>query len=245
MTGLQQTLTDFGRHLRDPHHTRRPAGLPARPVAIYGELLFNNLAGCLDACFPVSHQMLGDARWRRLERRHFRDWPSQTPLFREIPQEFLAFLAEHGTTCRLPAWFAELAHYEWAELAVDQMDCPPVAHRSNGDLMQETIVTNPAVMNLAYRWPVHLIGPDYRPRRPQTTCLAVYRDRAEQVQFTLLKPATARLLSLLSAGNLSGRQALLQLAEELGAPEPEQLMALGEEEIHALQRKGLVLGVRE
>ena len=56
----------FARHIRDPHHTPRPAGVPARRMAVYNELLFNNITGFLDACFPVCRKLIGEKRWRRL-----------------------------------------------------------------------------------------------------------------------------------------------------------------------------------
>ena len=43
MLAFQQFQHDLARHLRDPHHTRRPAGVPARRMAVYNELLFNNI----------------------------------------------------------------------------------------------------------------------------------------------------------------------------------------------------------
>ena len=91
---FQEFQRDFGRHLRDPHHAPRPAGLPARRVAAYNELLFNNICGFLDACFPVSRELLGESRWRRLNRTFYRDWPLHTPWFREIPREFVRYLAD-------------------------------------------------------------------------------------------------------------------------------------------------------
>ena len=38
----------FGRHVRDPRLFPRPAGVPARRMAVYNELLFNNICGFLD-----------------------------------------------------------------------------------------------------------------------------------------------------------------------------------------------------
>lgn len=243
ISGLRQTLNEFGRHLRDPHHTRRPAGLPARPVALYRELLFNNVAESLDTCFPVCRNVLGTTRWQGLQRRFFRDWPSQTPWFREIPQEFLAFLAAQGAACRLPAWFTELAHYEWAELAVDVMDSPTPAYRVDGDLMHAPVVANPALLNLVYQWPVHRIGADFRPRRPEATHLVLYRDREEVVRFYQLTPASARLLALLEDGHTSGEAAILRLAEELAHPEPARMLDFGGDQIRNFHDLGLLLGV--
>ena len=140
--GLQTFQREFGRHLRDPHHAPRPAGAPARRMAVYNELVFNNICGFLDACFPVSRALLGDARWRRLNRTFQRDWPSLTPWFREIPREFVRYLNECRISQSLPAWFAELA--------VDIMDCEPPDHDPAADRMTYAVVLNPARLDLAY-----------------------------------------------------------------------------------------------
>ena len=102
---FQQFQRDFARRCRDPR-AARPAGVPARRMAVYEELLFNNITGFLDACFPVCRQLVGEVTWRRLNRGFFRDWRSATPIFREIPQEFLTYLG--GCTRPLPAWFRDL-----------------------------------------------------------------------------------------------------------------------------------------
>ena len=189
---FQDFQREFGRHLRDPHRAPRPAGLPARRVAAYNELLFNNICGFLDACFPVCRALLGESRWRRLNRTFYRDWPLHTPWFREIPREFVRYLADAEIATARPRWLAELAHYEWAELAVDIMDVPLPEHDPTGDLMLGRPVLNPARLDLSYAWPVHCIGTDYRPRRPQATQLVVYRDADLAVQFTEINPVTGQ-----------------------------------------------------
>jgi hypothetical protein len=232
----------FAGHLRDPHHAPRPAGVPARRMAVYNELLFNNICGFVDACFPVSRAILGEKRWRRLCRTFYRDWPLHTPWFREIPREFARYLAEADIRQPLPAWLAELAHYEWAELAVDVMDSPIPAHDPAGDLLTRPVALNPALLNLAYAWPVHRIGPDYRPRKPQATHLVVYRDADDCVQFSAINAVTARLLALLAAAPTTGEAAIRQIAAELQHPAPEQLLAHGAALLDDLRRQGIVLG---
>lgn len=232
----------FAGHLRDPHHVPRPAGVPARRMAVYNELLFNNICGFVDACFPVSRAIVGEKRWRRLCRTFYRDWPLHTPWFREIPREFARYLAEADIRQPLPAWLAELAHYEWAELAVDVMDCAPPAHDPAGDLLAAPVALNPALLILAYAWPVHRIGPDYRPRKPQPTHLVVYRDADDHVQFSAINAVTARLLALLAAAPTSGAAAIRQIATELQHPAPQQLLAHGAALLDDLRRQGIVLG---
>lgn len=231
----------MARHLRDPHHAPRPSGVPARRMAVYNELLFNNLCGFLDSCFPVCRRLLGEPRWRRLNRAFYRDWPLHTPLQREIPREFTRYLARHAGP-RLPAWLPELAQYEWAELAVDLMEVTPPAHDPHGDLLQAPVVLNPALMNLGYQWPVQRIGPDWRPRRPQPTQLLVWRDAADTVQFMQLNPVTARLLALLATEPLTGAAACRRIATELQHPDPELLLAHGAALLEQLRAQGILLG---
>ena len=234
----------FARHIRDPQRAPRPAGVPARRMAVYNELLFNNICGFLDTCFPVCRATLGEKRWRRLNREFFRDWPSHTPWFREIPREFVRYLNETAINLPLPAWFAELAHYEWVELAVDIMDSPAPPHAPDGDLMLGKPVLNPTLMNLSYQWPVHKIGPDYRPRKKQPTQLMVYRNRDDEVQFVASNPVTARLLGLLESENLTGRAACLLIAAELAHPSPEALVSHGRSLLEQFRRQDIVLGIQ-
>ena len=232
----------FGRHLRDPRCNPRPAGVPARRMAVYNELLFNNICGFLDSCFPVCRATLGEKKWRRLNRSFFRDWPSHTPWFREIPGEFVRYLSESTIKQPLPVWLAELAHYEWVELAVDIMDCPIPSHDSQGNLLIGQPILNPTLMNLSYQWPVHKIGPAYRPRKPQPTCLLVYRDAQDKVQFVASNPVTARLLELLKNSALTGRAACLKIANELQHPAPEALVSHGLAILEQLRQQGVILG---
>lgn len=232
----------LGRHLRDPRHTPRPAGVPARRMAVYNELLFNNICGFLDNCFPVSRACLGEKRWRRLNRCFYRDWPSHSPWFREIPREFVRYLSETGIKQPLPPWFAELAHYEWVELAVDIMDCPIPAHDLSGNLLIGHPLLNPTLMNLSYQWPVHKIGSDYQPRKMQPTQLLVYRNADDEVQFVASTPVSARLLALLTRETLSGRAACLRLAAELQHPAPETLVSQGLSLLKQLRQQGIILG---
>ncbi len=239
---FQQFQRAFARHLRDPHHAPRPDGVPARRMAVYNELLFNNLCGFIDRCFPVSRTILGEKRWRRLCRTFYRDWPLHTPWFREIPREFVRYLAEADIRQPRPRWLAELVHYEWAELAVDVMDTPSPAHDPAGDKLALPVALNPALLNLAYSWPVHRIGPNFRPRKRQPTYLVVYRDAHDDVQFSQINAVTGRLLTLLAVAPTCGEAAIRQIGTELQHPAPEQLLAHGAALLDDLHRQGIVLG---
>lgn len=242
--GLQAFQRAFAAHLREPHQKPRPAGVPVRRMRAYNELVFNNLRGFLDACFPVSRKVLGERRWTRLARGFLAGWRSQTPYFREIPREYLRWLMEGDIPAALPPWLVELAHYEWAELAVDVMDAAAyTVTDETGDLLGGRPILNPALMNLAYHWPVHRIGPDYRPRKPRATCLLVYRRPDEQVAFIEINAVTARLVTLLQPGRLSGRAALQTIAAEMAHPAPAALVEHGLAQMVGLREAGVILGV--
>ena len=243
MLAFQEFQHQMAAHLRDPHHTRRPPGVPGRRMRVYNELLFNNVCGFLDSCFPVSRQLLGEARWRRLCRTFYRDWPSHTPWFREIPREFVRYLSEHHIAQPLPVWLADLARYEWAELAVDVMDVTPPPHDPQGDMMLSSVCLNPARVDVVSPWPVHRIGPDWQPRHAEPTFLVVFRDAQLDVQFAEINAVTAHVLSLLDQG-LTGQQAFAQLAIDMKHPDPQALQGFGQQLLISLREQGVLLGTR-
>ena len=243
MLDFQRFQHGLAQHLRDPHHTRRPAGVPARPMAVYSALLFNNLCGFLDSCFPVCRSCLGEVRWRRLCRTFYRDWPLHTPWFRDIPCELVRYLDEASIAQPLPRWLADLARYEWAELAVDVMDVKAPAHDAQGDLMACAVVLNPARIDVASFWPVHRIGPTSRPRQPEPTFLVVFRDAQHQVQFSEINAVTARVLALLDESR-TGQQVFEQLARVMAHPDPQALVGFGQQLLISLREQGVILGTK-
>lgn len=240
---FQRFQFKFARHVRDPRGAARPAGVPARRMGLYNELLFNNIESSLDACFPVSRDTLGTRSWPRLVRAFFRDWRCLTPHYREIPREFVRYLAEAAPAANLPPWLAELAHYEWAELAVDIMDTPDAPScETGGDLLEGRPVLAPALMNLAYAWPVHRIGPSHRPRKPVPAHLLVFRRRDDSVGFMELNPVSSRLVTLLQEDGMTGRKAALRISDELSHPDSDIVTAGAAATLEALRQSGAIYG---
>ncbi|MGD2055514.1 MAG: putative DNA-binding domain-containing protein [Gammaproteobacteria bacterium] len=241
---------EFAAHIRDPAHRPAPAGIEDRRMGIYRELFYNNVEGFLSGTFPVLRRILDDTTWHALIRDYFSQHLSHTPLFLEMPREFLAWLGkERGEQAEDPPFLAELAHYEWVELALsisedtlhsDQID-------RQGDLLQGTPVLSPLAWHLAYRFPVHRIGPDFLPQQPasQPTCLVVYRDRADNVGFMEVNPVTKRLLELVdTTTSASGTELLVRIAEEMDHPQPEVVIRSGSEILQGLLQKDIILGTR-
>lgn len=239
---FQAFQQDFGRHLRDPRR-RRPTGVSARGAGLYRELLRNKLEGFLLACFPVTKDILGERRWSGLVDGFFRDARCQSPYFRDIPRDFVDWLSTRPRA-RLPAWLPELAHYEWAELAVDVMEAAETPCDAAGDPMHGIPVLAPALLNLSYAWPVHRIGTAWRPRRPRPTCLLVYRQADDAVAFVEVTALSARVVARLQEGGHRGRDAVLAVAREIGHAETASLLAHGGALLAELRTLGVIRGTR-
>jgi hypothetical protein len=233
----------FAAHIRDPKAHPRPAGVATRRMKIYNELLYNNIEGFLLACFPVLRQVLGARKWARLVRAFFSTHRSRTPYFRQIPDEFIQFLQDEWAPPEgYPPFTLALAHYEWIELVLS------VSNRSvdraadaAGDLLDGVPVLNPVLANLRYDWPVHRIAPR-RKMQAAETYLLVFRDAGDHVQFSEINAFTARLLTLLEPGTVSGRTALEQVADESRHPDRALIVQAGGALLDDLRARGAILG---
>lgn len=235
----------FTAHIRDPQAHPRPAGVEARRMKVYTELLYNNVEGFLLSCFPVIRQVLGARRWTKLVHAFFATHRSHTPYFRQIPDEFIQYLqGEWDAGEDYPPYTLALAHYEWIELVLS------VSNRSadrevdtTGDLLDGVPVPNPVLANLRYDWPVQRIAPR-RKVQPAETFLLVFRDAEDAIQFSEINAFTARLLALLEPATLSGRAALQQIAAESRHPDPAVILQGGAALLEDLRARGAILGTR-
>ena len=246
MADFRQHQAAFAAHLRDPEANPAPPGIEPQRMAVYRELFFNNIAGLLASNFPVIRRTLGEMEWTALVRRFYADHHSRTPLFPEIAREFIRFLEARGEAAGDPPWLTELAHYEWIELAVQIDDSPLPAHDPGGDLLAGVPRVSPYVRALAYRWPVHTIGPAQRPTAapPEPTLLLVRRDGDGRARFAAISPLVYRLLDLLATGGHSGRASLQVLAAEAGVPAGDAFLAQGQAMLQRMHEEGTVLGTR-
>lgn len=248
--GVEQLQREFAAHLRDPQGHPAPAGIEERRLQVYRELFLNNVAGLLAGTFPVLHAILGPERWQRLARDFYRGHRCHTPLFLEIPREFLDYLAaERGARADDPPFLQELAHYEWVELAlaIDEQDLATVAADPAGDLLAGIPVLSPLAWPLAYRFPVHRLGPQFQPSEPppEPSFYIARRDRREQVGFLQANAVTLRLVERLQQHpDLSGGAQLEALAEELPQLDRATVLAGGAATLGELGAADVVLGTR-
>lgn len=237
MKTFQQTQYAFASHLRAPDTVAAPEGIEARRIAIYRDLIYNNIEGFVAGAFPVLRSLFEDSSWHELVRDFIVKHQAQTPYFLEISQEFLAYLwQERGQVEGDPVFMMELAHYEWVELALDvATDQLPDAGITPDNILDTYARVSPLVMNLSYQYPVHKISSRFLPDTVELTFLVVYRNSADQVKFMESNALTHRLLYLLQDQPQSSLRAiLLQIANELDHPDHSALLSKGESLIRHL-----------
>lgn len=241
-SALKESQMRMARYLRDPATNPPPQGIEPRRLKIYEELIYNNVEGFIRGGFPVLRSLYEDDDWHALVRMFIDNHRCHSPYFLEISQEFLHFLMQ-GFTLRDcdPPFMAELAHYEWVELALDiaaeEFQPSPAPADLEGAIPQLSALA----WVLAYRFPVHRIGPKFRPEEAEEpTYLVVYRDAEDAVKFVVLNAATARLLELVrdNKGQTVG-QLLTQIAAELGI-EPASMRGAGLEQVRDFASRGVV-----
>jgi hypothetical protein len=240
----------FAAHIRDPEHEPAPPDVEERRMAIYRELFYNNVEGFLSNAFPVLRQLHTDQQWHAMARDFFAHHRAQTPLFLEIPREFLGWLQNERTAQAndLP-FLQELAHYEWVELALaiaettlERDDVDP-----EGDVLTGIPVLSPLAWHMGYHYAVHRIGPAFQPNGPgeTTTNLVVYRNREDEVGFMEINAVTKRLLELVGENSSeSGGQLLTRIAAEMSHPQPGVVVNGGAGILRSLAQKDIILGTQ-
>ena len=247
LAGLQ---TAFAGHIRNPDAVAAPAGIENRRMEVYRSLFFNNVVSLLSSNFPVLRKIHGDDAWRKLVRQFYTEHRAHTPLFPEVPKEFLRYLQEQRQDrAGDPPFLLELAHYEWVELALAQDPSDPdlLFADHHGHLLDDAPYLSPLAWPLSYRFPVHKIRPTFQPDQApeEPTHLLVYRGRDDVVRFMQLSEVTRRLLDLMqNHPELPGRQLLLRLAQQINHRQPERLLEFGHTLLQDLLRRDIILGTR-
>ncbi|WP_088332075.1 putative DNA-binding domain-containing protein [Lacimicrobium sp. SS2-24] len=222
-SALQQ---QFAKHLKHPELEPAPAGLEERRLSIYRDLFFNNIVGFLSNGFPVLQSLYEQDEWLDLCRAFYHQHGCRSPYFVDISKEFVEFLAnEYQPLATDPPFMAELAHYEWVELALSISKEDP-----GGGYWQEgkpytTLKVSELAWLLSYQFPVHKICTEFYPQQADGPWyFVVCRDEQDEVRFTEIDQVNAYLLNYIEQ---QGEVNLMSLNEQMhqALPQypPEQL----------------------
>jgi hypothetical protein len=250
-TDFQAMQYAFAAHIRDPQNVAAPEGIEDRRMAIYRKLFFNNLYNLMGTMFPVLRKIHSDDDWRRMIRQFMQKHEAETPYFLQLPEEFLDFLEkefEPGPGDH--AFLLELAHYEYAELALS-ISCEENELHGidpDGNLLEQTPVRSVLAWTYAYRYPVHRISPDYLPSEPaeQPIYLALYRGSDDKVRFLELNAVTAGLLDAIENNpDASNGEALLrELGDKIHYPDVDALIRHGADALKEMRQLEILIGTR-
>lgn len=250
--GFQRLQYAFTAHIRDPHRNPPPAGVDERRMAVYRDLLFDNVENFLAETLPLTRSVLAADTWRALVRDFLIRHRARSPYFRDIPREFLDHLENApGTGTEDVPFLHELAHYEWVELALAAHPDAEQPAEFDGDPLDGHPRVSPLAWPLCYRYPVQRVAADWPDRWPrevpdEPTRLLAYRDRDDEVRRIELNAVSARLFGLLSEhaadGAYTGRRALETICAELRHPDPAQVLAGGAALLEDWRARGILLG---
>lgn len=251
---FQKYQHQFVDYLRNPlKNGAIPESLPQRS-GIYAKLLFGKIENSLNNCFPISRQLLGSTCWKHLIQAFIKNHRCNSPLYREIPDEFIAYLMVEKSPMALPKFIIELMHFEWMELVLETEK--PVLSRQimpvKPDKLTDIPVLNPVLHLLHYHYPVqNITAYDLHwnswssrlvsyPR--EAIILAGLRNGDDIVHFIELNAVTARLIELMQEGLYSGKQALLELAAEMHYKDHKSILPSGIKILQQLEQQQIIIG---
>ena len=248
MLDFQHYQQAFTAHIRNPTAHKKPAGVVSARMAVYRSAVFNNIFESVSVCFPVCEAAMGKRAWRALLKDFVKYYPAQSPIFREIPQQFLQFLnvMKPEAIKMLPVFLSQLAHYEWVELAIGSAVCSLEVTQINLskqiDLLHEKPILAAAHMLLEYDFAVHKISKRKPAKTIEKTYLLVFRNTEFEVKFIELNPMTFQLLQLIKENNMTGEQALMCLAQAMQHPNTDAVIQFGAEILSDLTIQEAVIG---
>ncbi len=244
------TVEQFTAYIRDPASHSGPPGANPERLALYRQLFYNNIERLVSYAFPKLRELMEDEHWHALVGDFFRCHRCQTPYFRQIGGEFVAYL-EHERQPEPwdPPFLLPLAHYQWTRIVLESAneELSEVGIDPHGDFAQGSPVASPLACALTYPYAVHRIGSGYRPTEPlgEACYLVVCRDRCDQVRFVEASHLTIHLLKRLQAEEcLSGLALLQEIAATVGRVDSEEFIAQGLDAMEQLRAVDALLGTR-
>ena len=109
----QNHLQKLAQAVRNPN---LPHDFPADRIAIYAQLVRNNLFHFLDKCFTETPKYLQNNQWLELKEQFIQQGAAHSPFFQDIPQQFYDFLRKNN---QLPDYLFHLMDLELAQLAAE------------------------------------------------------------------------------------------------------------------------------
>ena len=239
--------------------TELPQGVSARRMQVYQRLAFNNIDSLLSRALPICQQLLNrTGQWQPLIQQFIQNSEQlHSPYFADLSKALVQLLAEPTAALKaleLPAFAAELAHYEWLELAAQlapqPSHCNPtleISTLADEQLLQCELTTATSLQIGYYHWPVMQISPATSETilaagaKTEPYIIAVHCSVDGNTHFTALNSLAAALISQLQQQQtLQLHQQLEQLAQSRLDISLHQLLCHAPKLIRQLAQNGLL-----
>lgn len=186
-TGTDSVVPEF-------HRTAFDRSLPR--LQTYRELVRASLWDPVEAVFPISSALLGEASWANCQAAFLAAGGVQSRHYRDIPAAFVGWLAEsHWGEDQWPS-LLQLAHLELVEVLISIAPDPP-EHQSfsSRPALELRVQLHPSAHLLKYTFAVHRATLEHPQPANEAARLLAFRDRDDQYRLLELTAASAALLS--------------------------------------------------
>lgn len=221
MNSTRDEQLAFARAVRDPSANYASDTPESRQrLGVYQQLVFNNIAQFVDSAFPVLKSVVADEKWQQLLRDFIVCYRHNSPYFVDISKGFLEFLHGNDEIINdLPPFARDLAHYEWLEIDIGIRQAILPVQRAQHT--ENHFMLSPLAEIVTYPYPVHQISAENIPadQTAGSHHYCIYRDVEDNVQFSVLTPASALLLGLLAEADAPlSEKAIFQRLETVLEP---------------------------
>ncbi|MDO5091500.1 MAG: putative DNA-binding domain-containing protein [Cardiobacteriaceae bacterium] len=212
----QQYRNALTAHLRRPDSVTPPVDPAHEGLAAYRRLIRNNLHNFLDRCFTHARRLMDDTAWEAAKEDFVAHGQAHSPLFSDIPAQFLAHHRERG---QLDARILDIMDSEcrelFAEIALEGSALPRLEPEQLAALddsaFDATLLRLATGATLAHY--AHRVHDEDAAARP---CFSlIWRDSDDRVQHAEPTPADFQLLQQIGSEPASLNDLIAALAPYL------------------------------
>ncbi|MDQ1856004.1 MULTISPECIES: DUF2063 domain-containing protein [unclassified Chryseobacterium] len=182
----------------------------------YRKLVYNVIKDTLKRAFPMTRELIGKRRWKKMVTHFFEHHQCQTPQVWKLPQEFSDYYQQHGFPFKKKfSFLVTLLQYEWLEIEVFMMEDWPIDEFGREKKSQENgIIPNPEIKILSTEYPIHLKnGKEITEEDRGQYFVSVHRDYyTKQIQFNDLSYPFVEIILKANEGCFSRKDFIELLA---------------------------------
>lgn len=198
----------------------------------------------LNECYSVSKSILSDSQWEHLIQDFVQKLTGHNLLHSNLIEEFLYYLKEEANLESYPPFLVELAHFEWIDFDLKTAEIH-FEYDKSGDCLNDIPIISPLAELLIYNYPVHKIEKEISQMKldETPTYIIAWRDTLGIVRFMTTNDMTARLFEILKENaELTGRQALETIADEIQINDTQELIEHGLNMLNTLHEHQIIIG---